>query len=151
MGRHRRRLSGCLSDSRQNARDWPLFQLRLGYRRLQGNTGFRLGFEIASGEFFKRRGQPQPLFREFAEEYLEVHASKKKSRDRIHGIVERFCTIFGERRLSEITTLDVERYQTRRQTDFNLLLCDYPILRFLKRMVVRIVRIVRNAIKSISW
>jgi heterotetrameric sarcosine oxidase beta subunit len=43
VGRYRRRLSGCLPDYQQDTGGWPVFQLRLGHRRIQGDARLGLG------------------------------------------------------------------------------------------------------------
>ena len=43
VGRHRRRVAGRVPDHHQDRREGPLFQLRLGYRRLQGDARLGLG------------------------------------------------------------------------------------------------------------
>ena len=50
MGRHRRRLSRCLSDHRNNVRGGSLLQLRLGHRRLQGDAGIGLRIRGHAGQ-----------------------------------------------------------------------------------------------------
>ena len=97
VGRHCRHVSGRVPDNRRHAGRWPLLQLRLGHRRVQGDTGLGLGIRPHAGyrtdararravfpgpvqdrppHRRTRRGRGRPLA---ANGKLEIHAAHRVS------------------------------------------------------------------------
>lgn len=81
-------------------------------RRLAKQVALQRQVEILEGRFQLQCDDPR--FADFREEFLSIHAAKRRSAGWMKGCLSKFAQQFGNRRLSQITTRDVEWYQAKR-------------------------------------
>ncbi len=76
----------------------------------------KIRVEITEGKYLDRKKQEKMTFKAFAEIYIESYAKKKRSWETtdVHYL-KRLMPYFGDKYLSEITPLMVERYQIERR------------------------------------
>lgn len=65
--------------------------------------------EIAEGKYFPERTKKSPSFREFADKYWSLEGRRLKAKG-ARGVLESFNSRFGEKKLSEITSADVQAH-----------------------------------------
>ncbi len=73
--------------------------------------------EVVEGKFFDVRKVKKIKFDDFANEYLELHSKLKRSYNtdcKIAGLLKKF---FGGKYLYEITSLDVEKFKSKRASE----------------------------------
>jgi integrase len=70
--------------------------------------------EIAEGKFLDRRNIDKTPFKDFAEQFLKVHSSTKKSEALDIRMVDRFCERWGKKLLRDITPKMVQEWQSER-------------------------------------
>lgn len=70
--------------------------------------------EVAEGRFLNIEKTEKIRFSDFADEYLEVHSKHKKSYYTDKKIIGQFKKYFGNKCLHEITTLDIEKFKSKR-------------------------------------
>ena len=70
--------------------------------------------EVAEGKFLDIKKVQKIKFKDFADEYLNLHSKLKKSYNTDRKIVELFKNLFGDKYLYEITSLDVEKFKSMR-------------------------------------
>ncbi len=70
--------------------------------------------EVAEGKFLDIKKVQKIKFKDFADEYLNLHSKLKKSYSTDRKIVELFKNLFGDKYLYEITSLDVEKFKSMR-------------------------------------
>jgi len=73
--------------------------------------------EIAEGKFLDIKKEKKVKFEDFSDEYLELHSKLKKSYNTDCKIVGLLKNVFVGKYLYEITSLDVERFKSRRAKD----------------------------------
>ena len=71
--------------------------------------------EVAEGKFLDKKKQKKIKFKDFANEFIEFHSKpNKKSWKRDVQLVNHLKNFFGEKKLYEITPLDIEKYKKNR-------------------------------------
>ncbi len=73
--------------------------------------------EIAENKFLDIRRDKKIKFEDFADEYLELHSKYKKSYDTDCKIVGLLKKYFSGKYLSETTSLDIEKFKTKRREE----------------------------------
>jgi len=71
--------------------------------------------EVAENKFLDKKKQEKIKFRDFADEFIEFHSKpNKRSWQRDVQLVNHLKAFFGEKKLYEITPLDIEKYKKER-------------------------------------
>ncbi|MHB8155594.1 MAG: tyrosine-type recombinase/integrase [Candidatus Omnitrophota bacterium] len=70
--------------------------------------------QIIENRYLDIKKEPRIKFEDFVQEYLKIHSERKKSYHTDLQITNRLTRYFGDKYLSEIRQIDIERFKTER-------------------------------------